>query len=77
MESQSLAYHAIHPTAKPTLSSTNREQKSIIGPLTGKTAVISPRLELADQITTPRQIVNSHNTVVDTETLYPSESMPK
>jgi hypothetical protein len=46
-------YHAIHAVAYPTDSSRNRFGSSNIGPLTGNSAVISPRQAALDQIKVP------------------------
>lgn len=53
---KSKTYQYIQPTARPTPRSTNRRGNSIIGALTGRRAVISPRHEMTDEITVPMRM---------------------
>ena len=47
------SHQYIHPTAKPTPRSRNRRGNSIIGALTGISAVISPRQDITDEVIVP------------------------
>ncbi len=47
------SYHVIQPAAYPNDSSRKRRGNSMIGPLTGNSAVISPRHATQDQSTVP------------------------